>query len=292
VEFYPKTGAIRTAKNVTAGNTTGTSGNNTVISHQKTVTTRPLDVKLISPQGIPIGIDFHTRARQSLFFGGFQSGLTLHSLLTPPWNWVEPASSPYAQELELETVAASLPPTSARPLCVFADFQYNAKVGRRFGNAPTRLSAVKSLAGNPWVVWGDGRKKRSQIWREKGSRCAFELSMPGAGMDCHRTWESFLLGSIVLMPTGLPPSFTSLFHGLPVVFVDTLSWRSINEENLRLWRDQFGNASNDPTVRERVTAAYWLRKIDESVRIRAAGAANGSMPNSSHATATVLPQYY
>eukprot|EP00961_Rhodomonas_salina_P029930 403203-Rhodomonas_salina.1 len=26
-------------------------------------------------------------------------------------------------ELELETVAASLPPTSARPLCVFADFQ-------------------------------------------------------------------------------------------------------------------------------------------------------------------------
>eukprot|EP00961_Rhodomonas_salina_P184603 2492353-Rhodomonas_salina.2 len=50
VEFYPKTGAIRTAKNVTAGNTTGTSGNNTVISHQKTVTTRPLDVKLISPQ--------------------------------------------------------------------------------------------------------------------------------------------------------------------------------------------------------------------------------------------------
>lgn len=111
-------------------------------------------------------------------------------------------------------------------------------------------------------------------------------------MDCHRTWESFLLGSIVLMPTGLPPSFTSLFHGLPVVFVDTLSWRSINEENLRLWRDQFGNASSDPTVRERVTAAYWLRKIDESVRIRAAGAANGSMPNSSHATATVLPQYY
>ena len=67
---------------------------------------------------------------------------------------------------------------------------------------------------------------RTHIW-DKISESTFVLSPSGMGMDCHRTWEALVLGSI---PIVCDSPFTQLFEDLPVLIVK--KWSDINEELL------------------------------------------------------------
>ena len=87
----------------------------------------------------------------------------------------------------------------------------------------------------------------------------FSLSLIGKGFDCYRTWESLILGNIVLLQSSpLDP----LFADLPVVIIKDM--RDINENNLKRWALQYQDAFTNPKYRHKLTTAYWLFQIQNS----------------------------
>lgn len=87
---------------------------------------------------------------------------------------------------------------------------------------------------------------------------AFEVSPPGQGVDCYRTWEALAIGCIVIVPsTYLDP----LFEDLPVVKIK--DWSEVTRENLEKWLDEFGDVTRDPNVAKKLSHTYWQGKIDK-----------------------------
>ena len=181
-------------------------------------------------EGLPIGLDFHT----------ISNG--------PRWGHAQ--ATPTEQEAELEVLRGQMPPTEERLLKAHADFHFNKRKDQVWGD--DRDSVQRLLEGNPSVVFQAQKLKRIELWREK-TRYAFVVSPHGNGLDCHRTWESLVLGNIVIVKRS---SLDPLYAGLPVVIVE--DWREITEQNLEKWHAEHAAAFRKPEVTERLTNRYWI----------------------------------
>ena len=104
--------------------------------------------------------------------------------------------------------------------------------------------------------------RRIDLWREK-ARYAFVVSPHGNGLDCHRTWESLVLGNIVIVKRS---SLDPLYEGLPVVIVD--DWSEITAESLARWHTEHAPAFERPEVQERLTNRYWIAHMRRIVAER------------------------
>lgn len=183
-------------------------------------------------QVLPIGLDFHT----------ISNG--------PRWGHAQ--ASPAEQELELEVLRSQMTPTTERLLKAHADFHFNKRKAQIWGD--DRDSVQRVLEGSPSVAFQAHKLKRIDLWREK-TRYAFVVSPHGNGLDCHRTWESLVLGNIVIVKRS---SLDPLYAGLPVVIVD--DWREINDANLKRWHVEHAGAFQRPAVLERLTNSYWITR--------------------------------
>lgn len=85
------------------------------------------------------------------------------------------------------------------------------------------------------------------------ARSKFVLSPHGNGLDCHRTWEALLMGSI---PVVKKSSLDSLYEDLPVLIVN--DWQEITED---LLTQKYREISKKKYTREKLYAAYWFEKI-------------------------------
>jgi len=84
-------------------------------------------------------------------------------------------------------------------------------------------------------------------------RYRYVLSPAGNGVDCHRTWEALLVGSIPIMKHSL---LDSLFEDLPVIFVD--DWSEVTEDFLaKKYRTICSSQYNYATM----YADYWIQEI-------------------------------
>jgi len=194
---------------------------------------------------LPIGIDFHTISNRR--------------------KWGHPLATPREQEEELEALRAAMPPNSNRLLRVHADFHLNRHVRTVAGE--TRDSVEANLRKNPCVEFLREKIPRLELWREK-MRYAFVVSPHGNGLDCHRTWESLVLGNIVIVKRSpLDP----LYQDLPVAIVDR--WEEITAANLRRWHAQYGGTFAAPEVQQRLTNQYWIERIRSVLSQRLARAA-------------------
>jgi hypothetical protein len=83
------------------------------------------------------------------------------------------------------------------------------------------------------------------------------LSARGNGLDCHRTWELLLLGSIVITRTSpLDP----LFEDLPVAIVK--DWTAARDKaNLEAWRRHYGPLTDRARVWRRLQTETVLRPV-------------------------------
>jgi hypothetical protein len=87
----------------------------------------------------------------------------------------------------------------------------------------------------------------------------FVLSPRGNGLDCHRTWELFIAGAIVITKTS---SLDDMYinNELPVVILN--DWNELNDENLDEKLASYYKKYSDKTVLEhilpRLTTTYWL----------------------------------
>ena len=183
-------------------------------------------------QVVPIGLDFHTISNGP--------------------RWGHARATPADQEAELEALRAEMPPTEERQLLAHADFHFNKHKSQTWGD--DRHGVQQALAGNASVIFQAKKLKRIELWREK-TRYAFVVSPHGNGLDCHRTWESLVLGNIVIVKRS---SIDPLYEGLPVVIVD--DWREITAQNLQRWHGEHAAQFRRPEVVERLTNAYWIKR--------------------------------
>ena len=191
---------------------------------------------------LPIGLDFHTISNRR--------------------KWGHWPATPAAQEAELERLRAQAAPNAARLLRVHADFHFNKHKQQVWGD--DRAAVQRALEGNPDVQFQTTKVRRLELWREK-TRYAFVVSPHGNGLDCHRTWESLVLGNIVIVKRS---SLDPLYDGLPVVIVD--DWHEITQENLRLWHAKHRDAFDLPDVQEKLTNRYWIERMRSIVAERLA----------------------
>lgn len=176
-------------------------------------------------------------------------GLDFHTISNGP-KWGHEQATPAEQEAELEALRASMPPNRERLLQAHADFHFNKKKDQVWGD--DRDSVQRLLQENPSVVFQAKKLRRIDLWREK-TRYAFVVSPHGNGLDCHRTWESLVLGNIPIVKRS---SLDPLYEGLPVVILD--DWHQITPENLTRWHAEHQAAFDRPEVLDRLTNRYWI----------------------------------
>jgi len=116
--------------------------------------------------GIPIGLDYHSVAAG---------------------HWWAPRSTPLEQEQLLLSIAKSAPVLQKRVRLAFSSSMSTANRGGRQGIAEALSNASDAVFYQP-APW-----PRRNVWSMM-SHFAFVISPPGAGPDCHRTWEALALG--------------------------------------------------------------------------------------------------
>lgn len=90
----------------------------------------------------------------------------------------------------------------------------------------------------------------------------FILSPPGAGLDCHRTWEALYLGTI---PIVLSSSIDDLFTDLPVIIVP--SWDVITQEFLEEKYNEIQSNWVDKKYNvNKLYFEYWKNMIERKMR--------------------------
>lgn len=179
---------------------------------------------------IPIGVNFHS-ASFDLNFSG----------------WHDRLLSPLEQEAEIQQIKDSSLPFHERKMMCYSNFHFATypKFGDPRKDAISRIN--KEIAYyEPTLI------PRIETWQRQ-SEYAFVLSPMGNGMDCHRTWESLILGCI---PVVKKSPIDVLYDGLPVLIVD--EWEQLTPEFLFKTSQKFKSMDFDL---ERITAEYWLKKI-------------------------------
>ena len=125
----------------------------------------------------------------------------------------------------------------------------------RSGNNPRR-GIYEQFGNRKWITTEGGFEHvpMQQFYRQIASH-PYVLSPPGAGPDCHRHWESILLGSI---PIVLKRTSTDILEDLPCLRVD--NWGQVCPDllidKLPGLQERFSSASMDKCWFE-----YWEERI-------------------------------
>lgn len=195
----------------------------------------------VSP--LPIGIDVHTLVKAS---GAFD----------------EVQQTSQEQEALLEKIIRKLKPTNKRIKKALVEFHLNDTLKNGWGNhnryldpGETRQSITEKIANSNVIDLMATRLPRRDYWKLQGEY-TFSICPPGNGLDTHRTWESLLLGCIVIVKSS---PMDRLYEGLPVVIIQ--DWSEINQENFDKWSDQYGDVLHNPQYRKRLELAYWIAQI-------------------------------
>jgi hypothetical protein len=118
----------------------------------------------------------------------------------------------------------------------------------RFGQ---RKECLRQINPNLLSIHNDNLK-RTDTWRLT-TKYAFVLSPYGNGMDCHRTWEAIILGSIPIIKS---KEFKLMFEDLPVLNVE--NWTDINK---KLLDDTIERFKTKIFNYDKLTMNYWKNII-------------------------------
>ena len=180
-------------------------------------------------QSMPIGLDYHT-------LSPLEGGGREH-----PWG---ARRVPVDQEHQLVQIGRSAGPIAAKEPVAFCNWHFAIERGDR--------RECHRKVDPSGVCYQSDFTTRDASWRMNAG-CAFTLSPAGAGLDCHRTWESLLLGSI---PVVLRSPLDELFARLPAVIVD--DWSEVTPSRLCSELDRIARNSFDFSQLE---LGYWRARI-------------------------------
>lgn len=118
-------------------------------------------------------------------------------------------------------------------------------------NIKARKSAFDHFTRKSWVI-----TRAPTSWEGYLSDIAqseFVVSPPGNGLDCHRTWEALIMGSIpIVADTNLNP----LFDELPVLIIS--DWKLCTVEFLE---KSLSRIKSKPYNKEKNNISFWIKKI-------------------------------
>ena len=179
---------------------------------------------------IPLGVDYHTLANAA-------NDSTPHS-----WG---AAQSPGEQEATLCRFHVEAGPITNKTRLAFSNWHFTADRGNR--------KECMEQADHATIHFQPDYLTRTESWK-LNSTYAFTLSPLGAGLDCHRTWETLLLGTIPIVTTS---PIDPLYDNLPVVILK--SWSELTEARLR---EEFERLSEGRYDFFRLDLAYWMARIN------------------------------
>lgn len=125
--------------------------------------------------------------------------------------------------------------------------------------SPERKTMHYTLQFNKNIKFLKERTKFTDITKLY-NKYLFVLSPVGNGLDCHRTWELFLAGCIVITKHS-PLDEIFIDNQLPVVLIE--DWYELNinlSEKLKLWKEQFLKNTDFEHIKSRLKFNYWLNK--------------------------------
>lgn len=174
-------------------------------------------------------------------------GLDYHSVYNDPKKWekIVDGKSPIEQENFMIDIINKSKPFYERINKIYINFEINAD---RFGQ---RKDCIKKISPS-LLALHQQKLKRTQTWINT-TKYSFVLSPYGQGMDCHRTWEALILGSIPILKS---KEFVNLFQDLPVLFVD--DWSQINQKLLDDAIEKFKNMTFNY---DKLTLNYWKQLV-------------------------------
>lgn len=118
-------------------------------------------------------------------------------------------------------------------------------------NAPERQAAMAFFSQQPFAHRANFKPLAEYLEEMKHYR--YVVNPPGNGLDCHRIWESLLLGCVPIMKHSL---LDPMFEDLPVIFVN--DWSEVTEQFL----DQQYSALRARSYKfEKTRADYWINLI-------------------------------
>ena len=177
---------------------------------------------------IPIGLNYHTMARNNHAWGEKISSLN--------------------QENMLENIKNKSKPFHERIIKAYSNFHFS--MSTKFGY--DRIDAVEKINKN-LVYYEENIIERKHTW-EKQSDYAFVISPHGNGLDCYRTWEALCLGCCpIVKSSALDP----LYEDLPVLIIK--DWALLTQELLEQTIDEFKNRA---FKYDKLTLNYWTNKIN------------------------------
>lgn len=96
-------------------------------------------------------------------------------------------------------------------------------------------------------------QKKYELYLQDLVKSKFVLSPRGNGLDCHRTWETLLMGAFPIVKTS---PLDKIYEGLPVWIVQ--NWEDVNQEMLDKKYLEF---TSKEFYLERLFADYWFDQI-------------------------------
>lgn len=118
-------------------------------------------------------------------------------------------------------------------------------------NDPERQLLKKILARKSFCFFG--KRKPFMDYLKEMAQCKFTFSPRGFGIDCYRTWEALLVGSIPVIKSS---HLDFMYEGLPVLIVN--DWQVINEDFLNKKYLEITSRQYDMS---KLYREYWEQKI-------------------------------
>ena len=92
----------------------------------------------------------------------------------------------------------------------------------------------------------------------------FVICTHGLGLDCHRTWEVFMVGGIVITKHS-PMDY--LYDELPVIYVDNWS-EVLDVNNLKKWKDEVYHLTSDDNILPKMKRRYWVEEKEYTFNVK------------------------
>lgn len=177
---------------------------------------------------LPIGLDYHTIDNEHDHW----------------WRMHTEGVTPIEQEKLLLSYRKKAKPLIERNCHIWSNCHFRPdRYGQR--NDASRIIPTGLIHFEPVYL------NRGQCW-ERSTSNAFVLSPFGNGFDCHRTWETLMLGSIPIVKS---PQFEKMFEGLPVLMVER--WEDITLELLEKTQKEFADKE---WKWEKLSLSYWTNQ--------------------------------
>lgn len=124
---------------------------------------------------------------------------------------------------------------------------------------PVRQKIHNIIKDNPLFDLIESKKTFAFITK-KYNEYNFVLSPRGNGLDCHRTWELFLAGAIVITFSS-PLDDMFIKNKLPVVILkDINELKNIDESMLKSWYTKHIRNTDINVIFPKLTYNYWINK--------------------------------